>query len=53
MELRMTTEFLTQTTGIENNGMAEIVNAREGDSLVEEMYLMLDHLNGAAYKESK
>lgn len=49
----MTTEFLTQTARIENNGMAETVNTREGDSLVEEMYLMLVHLNGAAYEESK
>lgn len=47
------TEFLTPTTGIENRDMAEITNAREGDSLVEEMYFMVEHLNGTAWEEPR
>lgn len=42
-----------QTAGIESRDMPEIRHAKEAVSVGEEMYFMLDHLNGAAYEESK
>lgn len=37
-----------QAAGIECSDRREIRHAREAESLVEEMYFMLDHLSGAA-----
>lgn len=42
-----------QAAGVECSDTTEIRHAREAESLVEERYFMLDHLNGAAYEESK
>lgn len=51
--MRMTRVSDAETTGLEGSDMTEVRNAGEGDSLVEGMYPMLDHLNGAAWEESK
>lgn len=51
--LRNDSRVSEQTAGIESRETTEIRHAREAESLVEEMYFMLDHLNGAAYEESK
>lgn len=42
-----------QTAGIESRDTPEIRRAKEAESVVEEIYFMLDHLIGEAYEESK
>lgn len=41
------------TAEIESRDMPEVRHAKEAESVGEEMYFMLDHLNGAASEESR